>query len=180
MLTEEKKRQIEEKVEAKKYKQKLESNKSFVYSIWAFFNTNFGLWLISAVFVSSITTYLTKLNLELKEENLEKERNYKLLSEFGGRYSRLYYFTNDSETATGDRVRYNADDFAILLFPTSDQRNISMLYPEFNNYNLMSIAFQLEQAVKIDSLKNLFRDFRHDLYRLERIFSRININDSSK
>ena len=104
-----------------------------------FFNTAFGLWLLSSIFLSLVTwgysTWQAKSEIE-KQNMVNKKR---LSDEISSRIGNAYILTSPGRFEENKNPHYYLD---LLLMPPGDER---VVIPEFSNRNLSSLLHELKQ-----------------------------------
>jgi hypothetical protein len=130
--------------------------------LWGFMNSSFGLWLLSAIFISGIGTVYTQVQ-NSRAERLKKEeviraealKTTELIGrldlEIGYRLSqvqiRLYSLRSVQDPKSiGD---------VINSLSHSSQGEVFPLYPEFSNFSLLALIAELRRHVPTTERKEL-------------------------
>ncbi len=119
--------------------------------IWDFVNSTFGIWLLSAIFVSGAGAIFT----QYQQENAEREKKIdtieKLDLEIGYRFSqvllRLYELSDKGAPMANLKTGKTETDVKKVLeiLHESPSRSITTLYPEYDKLGLPSLLAELKR-----------------------------------
>ena len=101
------------------------ANNSKKLDVWEFLNSNFGLWILSSLLLTSLTWLYNEWQIKQHEVDANAERIFRLDCEIASRLNR-----QSTDKASLPKL--------VLTAPGTDG-----VFPEFGQRNLKSIAFEL-------------------------------------
>ena len=130
--------------------------------LWGFFNSSFGLWLLSAIFISGVGTVYTQIQdsradrlkkeeVTRAEESKTKELVERLDLEIGYRLSQVQIRLYSLRTVEDQKSIRDVID----RLPRQSQAEVSSLYPEFSNFSLVALIAELRRHLPETERKEL-------------------------
>lgn len=164
MLSEEEKKRIE-LVETYKFevKDKLENQKARKFGlgmVYSFFNSKFGLWVLSAIFVSGGVKVYDDYKVKQENEKTRGEIIEKLDNEISYKFDRVLASLKMIEEKEPDGVwdqefstMEEAKNFALRINKDSGKED-NYLYEEFKNWSLLALMVEQNRQLKNLSLQD--------------------------
>lgn len=116
---------------------------------WSFLNSSFGLWLLSALFITGVGTTYTKYQQWRSAEDKVRETIERLDLEIGYRFSqvqvRLYAVT---QSQVSEQERRSQVLRIIESLPAPPGRDYQHLYPEYSTFGIPSLVAELRRQVR--------------------------------
>lgn len=125
--------------------------------LWKFVNSNFGLWLLSSVFVGIITFSYTKLNESISNNSSRKELIIKLDQEIEGRFYQLISKQERQRDSINENFESNILPeqetmkelwFEFKASPKGYYQGLYVVYPEFSERNIASLIIELSSLIE--------------------------------
>jgi len=120
-------------------------------TIWKFLNSSFGLWLLSAVFITGIGSLYTQQKAAEEEKRKREEIVEKLDLEISFRYSqvlkRLWELSTKDQSNLQLAPNATAEDVrkAVVTLTERQANELDPMYPEFGNYGLVTLYAELSR-----------------------------------
>lgn len=158
MLTdlEKQKIQLEEVYRSEVSKNLAQKGKKTLFAkILPFLNSAFGLWLLSAIFISGGLKLYEDYKSKKAELLKQKETLSKLDNEIGYRYSRflvrLFELTDKNPDSVSLSKRYNPSDVKKLSLSLNSTINAygDFLYSEYSNYTLITLLAEEKRILEL-------------------------------
>ena len=144
----------EYRLEIRRQLQEKPEKKSGRSQFWAFLNSSFGLWLLSAVFITGIGAIYTRYQNAREQDSKKKELIERLDFEISFRYSQvlnqLYHLTDRNPKAPLLASNRSSEEVrkTVELLNQAPSGNSASLYPEFANMGIPALITELRRHLQ--------------------------------
>jgi hypothetical protein len=164
MIDPETQQRIRREVEEETFRASLRSKRPLGPRVWALANSAVVLWFLSAVVVTSLTSFIAKRERLAVRATEQDARHQRLLYEFGQRWKRFGQATRGADFLTQFNERL--PQVRTFLFGAPRASSLGYVFPEFADHTLTSIMIELEISTIEDDLAAKIRQLRSQLEHL--------------
>lgn len=147
-------------------------SKNLLKSLWKFFNSKFGLWVLSSIFISGGAIVYE----DYKEKRIDRKERQgqieKLDLEISFRFANMLDYLNEfgryRDELNPEEVIFEFKDLEIFLFEINKQpeMNDEYLYPELGNRKLIYLIIELNRqyerlGIESDELVNIINNLQN-------------------
>lgn len=128
--------------------------KSFWNKISSFLNSAFGLWLLSAIFISGGVKLYEDYKAKQTDITKQNESISRLDNEIGYRYSRflvrLFELTDKNPVSVSLSKKFKSSDVKKLALSLNSTKNSAedFLYSEYSNYSLLTLIAEEKRILE--------------------------------
>lgn len=130
--------------------------------LWAFLNSSFGMWILSAIVLSGLGSLYTKHREQHETQEREQQAVERLDLEIGYRFSQVQVFLYEtSRLKIPDQERESKVRIALLGLtkPPTTTSDFQHLFPEYSTFGLPALIAELRRLESdpehIDSLRGV-------------------------